>query len=295
MANKIDKPNNLEQRISSIDDIELRIADGDKPKIVGYINKYGKWSNDLGGFTERVMAGAFDSVMNGDVRALKNHEPSLLLGRTTNKTLRFKSDSVGLYFEIDPPNTTTGRDTVEEIRQGLITGCSFSFVVDKSGETWQYNDDGTAQRTITKIAQLWDVGPVSYPAYNDTEVAIRSLVEHRPGPDITENYIRLRQRDPADFQDDTFRTISISEDEGIKAVVGKLKNPPEGQAGSMVIQSYLFDKDKFSLEEAQAWVKEHKSIEDKETEEIERERKREVERKYRLAQRIINRNKLAEV
>jgi HK97 family phage prohead protease len=287
---------NRERRVLSTEEVELRIADGEKPKIVGYAAKYNKWSSDLGGFREIIKENAFDSVVSGNVVALKNHEPNLMLGRTTTGTLRLTSNSIGLRFEIDPPNTTTGKDTVEEIRSGLLTGCSFSFALNKGDDFWQYKDDGTADRTITKIARLWDVGPVCFPAYNDTSVAVRSLQEHRPEPDITENFIRLRQRDPSDFIEDSFRTISISEDEGIKAVVGKLKNPPEGKADSMVVQSYLFDKDKWTLEKAQSWAQEHKSIEPKPEEKpkaIEPERQREIERGYRKAKRIIARNKKA--
>jgi len=80
----------------------------------------------------------------------------------------------------------------------------------------------------------------------------------KPEPDVTENYIRIRQKDPASFIEGSFRTVWISEPRGIKAVMGKLKNPPEGQSGSMVVQSYLFDKEKWNLERAQAWVAAHK-------------------------------------
>ena len=76
-----------------------------------------------------------------------------------------------------------------------------------------------------------------------------------PAPDITENYIRIRVRDPNDFEKDSFRTIWISKDKGIKAVIGKLKGEDK-----TTIQSYLFDKNKWTVEEAQNWVEGHKSI-----------------------------------
>jgi hypothetical protein len=75
-----------------------------------------------------------------------------------------------------------------------------------------------------------------------------------PEPDVTENYIRLRQREPDEFVDGSFRTIDISASEGIKAVIGHLKSDPEG---GTVVQSYLFDKDKWTVERAEAWVKQH--------------------------------------
>lgn len=78
----------------------------------------------------------------------------------------------------------------------------------------------------------------------------------KPEPDVTENYIRLRQKDPALFIDATFRTIDISVDEKIKAVVGKLK--ADGVDGPMVVQSYLFDKDSWTTARAEEWVAAHK-------------------------------------
>ncbi len=170
--------NKLERRVLPVEDVELRIEDSGKPKITGYAAKYGKWSQDLGGFTERIKKGAFDEAMeNSDIRALKNHDPNLLLGRNTSGTLRLSSNSVGLRFECDIPNTTTGTDTAEEIRNGSLTGCSFSFNVE--ADDWKYNEDGTVQRTITKIGEMYDVGPVTYPAYPDTTVAARSLEQFR--------------------------------------------------------------------------------------------------------------------
>ena len=167
-------PMNVERRIFNVEDIELRVIDDEKPKITGYVAKYGKWSVDLGGFTERIKAGAFDEVLERcDVRALKNHDVNLLLGRTSSGTLRLSTNTVGLNFEIDPPNTNTGRDTIEEIRRKDITGCSFSFIT--AEDDWKYNEDGTVQRTIIKIGELFDVGPVTFPAYPDTSVAVRTL------------------------------------------------------------------------------------------------------------------------
>jgi len=171
-------PDNCERRVISGDDMELRVDDGDSPRMSGYAAKFGKWSVDLGGFTEKIRAGAFDeALIDCDVRALKNHDPNLILGRTTSKTLRLDTNSVGLRFEVDVPDTTTGRDTVQEIRRKDITGCSFSFTT--AEDDWKYLEDGTVQRTIIKVGALYDVGPVTYPAYPDTTVAARSLEAQR--------------------------------------------------------------------------------------------------------------------
>ena len=178
----------LERRVMAIDDIELRVTDDESPKITGYAAKFNKWSLDLGGFREKIDKGAFDdAIAKSDVRALKNHDPNLLLGRTTSGTLRLDSNAVGLKFEIDPPDTSTGRDTVTEIRRKDITGCSFSFTT--SEDDWKYLKDGSVERTIVRVDELFDVGPVTYPAYPDTTVAARSLervLNENETPVITE-------------------------------------------------------------------------------------------------------------
>jgi len=170
---KSKKTDEKEVRVFSFEDIDFRVDQDEKPKLTGYAAKYNSFT-DLGWFKERIKSGAFDGVLDNDVRCLKNHDPNLILGRTRNKTLRLSSNSVGLKFENDVPDTSTGRDTLEEIRRGDISGCSFAFTV--AEDDWRYfDDDRPAERTIVKIGQLFDVGPVTYPAYPDTSVAARSL------------------------------------------------------------------------------------------------------------------------
>ena len=180
----IKSPDNAEVRVINFDDMELRVTDDDSPKITGYAAKFGKWSEDLGGFREKIKPGAFDDVLEDDVRALKNHDSNLILGRTTSGTLKLDTNSVGLRFEIDPPNTSTGKDTIEEIRRKDITGCSFSFTT--KTDAWKNNEDGTVERTIVKVDRLYDVGPVTYPAYPDTTVAARSLDKFKETEKIEE-------------------------------------------------------------------------------------------------------------
>ena len=164
---------NIERRVISADDTELRV-DGDGGKISGYAARYNKKSVDFGGWDESIAPGAFDEcIKDADVRALKNHDANLLLGRTTSGTLRLDANKRGLKYDVDVPGTTTGRDTVEEIRRKDITGNSFSFTVDQ--DEWVNYPDGTAHRTIIKVRELFDVGPVTFPAYPDTTVAARSF------------------------------------------------------------------------------------------------------------------------
>lgn len=160
--------------------IELRAAaEGDGPGVViGYAAVFDKWSEDLGGFREIIRAGAFAGCLSQDVRALANHDPSQLLGRSTSGTLRMKEDAVGLRVEIDLPDTHHGRDIATSVRRGDMDGMSFAFTLDFDGSEWNF-DASPATRTITRIKNLYDVGPVTYPAYPDTSASMRCLAEAR--------------------------------------------------------------------------------------------------------------------
>ena len=171
---KSEEPQDIERRVLPAQEIEMRVDDGDKPRLVGYAAKYGVFT-DLGWFREKIKAGAFDdALIDADVRCLKNHDVNLILGRTKSGTLRLESNKVGLRFDDDVPDTTTGKDALEEVRRGDISGCSFSFTV--AEQNWKYfEDDAPPERTIIKVGRLFDVGPVTFPAYPDTTVAARSL------------------------------------------------------------------------------------------------------------------------
>lgn len=122
-------------------------------------------------FRERISRGAFDGAMKrpDDVRALRDHEPSLLLGRSTNGTLKLSVDERGLAFEVEPDSTTVGSDTRKMIRRGDLTGASFGFVV----ENETFEDDGDEViRTVEAVNPLVDVGPVTFPAFTSTDTSI---------------------------------------------------------------------------------------------------------------------------
>lgn len=140
----------------------------------GYAAKYGKSSVDLGGFLEVLAPGCFRSVMADDCRCLFDHRSEAILGRTTAGTLELVDDDEGLSFNCDLPDTSAGRDVRTSIKRRDITGCSFAFTVAEDGDTWDFNS-AVAVRTIVRIARLYDVGPVTYPAYESTEVDARSL------------------------------------------------------------------------------------------------------------------------
>ena len=163
---------------------EVRIeGEPDAPKIVGYAAVFGKLSVDLFGFREKIAKGAFSRALKEgqDVRALFNHDPSLILGRTKSGTLSLREDDKGLRYEITPPDTTIGHDAVESIRRGDIDGSSFAFVAKK--EDWE-GDEKESTRTVLDV-DLRDVSPATYPAYPDTTVAMRSLDEWREAQEET--------------------------------------------------------------------------------------------------------------
>lgn len=128
------------------------------------------------GFYETIEPGAFaGQLANGsDVRALFNHDPSLLLGRVSAGTLRLTETRDGLANDIDLPDTTAGRDVAALIRRKDITGQSFQFMV--SRETWgKMEVGGGSLRTIHEMGSLIDVGPVTFPAYVGTTASVRAL------------------------------------------------------------------------------------------------------------------------
>lgn len=155
-----------------------RRADG-PPLIRGHAAVFGKLSENLGGFREIIAPGAFDDVLQDDVRALFNHDESLILGRTSAKTVRIGIDADGLTYDIDPPDTQYARDLLVSMERGDVRESSFGFKVARGGDLWDEDDDGVLIRTITKVSRLYDVSPVTFPAYPDTDVAKRGAEQYR--------------------------------------------------------------------------------------------------------------------
>lgn len=157
--------------------LELRTkADGSAPVITGHAAVFGELSQDLGGFKEIVDPGAFDRAIAGedDVRAFVEHDTGKVLGRTTAGTLKLTQDKRGLFVEIDPPQTTVGQDIIVSIDRGDIDSMSFGFRTIE--DRWEPQKDGSQIRHLISV-ELFDVSPVVFPAYVDTDVAVRSL-EH---------------------------------------------------------------------------------------------------------------------
>lgn len=136
-------------------------------------------TTDLGWFEERIAPGAFDDVLDNDVVALFNHDPNYPLARTTakgeGKLELYLNDKGDLGYRFKVPNTQVGKDLQENVRAGLVSKSSFAFTIKE--DTWKRGEgrDGNDVRIINKVERLYDVSPVTYPAYNDTSVAARSL------------------------------------------------------------------------------------------------------------------------
>jgi HK97 family phage major capsid protein/HK97 family phage prohead protease len=153
---------------------ELRVApgDGDIPDhITGYAAVFNSLSEPFFGFRERVMPGAFAKSVSekDDVRALVDHDPSKILGRTRAGTLTLEEDKHGLRFSILPPDTQAGRDIKESIRRNDVTQMSFAFTT--RTDRWLTEDEVEIRELVD--VRLFDVSVVTYPAYEDTEVALR--------------------------------------------------------------------------------------------------------------------------
>lgn len=152
----------MEKRIAS----EVR-AQG--RKLLGYAATFNNETR-IGTMTEEIKPGAFKASLDasGDVLALKDHNPSNVLGRTKSGTLRLSEDSRGLYFELDVPDTQSGRDVLALAERGDLGGMSFGFNVPEGGQEWQ-----GSKRTLSKI-DLAEVSVVSaWPAYQQTTIEAR--------------------------------------------------------------------------------------------------------------------------
>ena len=171
----------IEKRASKDSDTEQQF-------IVGYAARFGvdSLAGAVGDFTERIDPRAFGIVSERRgrknplmTRALFNHDSNMPLARYPD-TLSLTVDDIGLRYEFPVPDTSYGRDLVTLIEGGIVRGSSFAFILARDGEEWSVDENGRHIRTITRVADLMDVGPVTYPAYGDggLELARRSFAMH---------------------------------------------------------------------------------------------------------------------
>lgn len=160
--------------------VELRKSADGAGMIVGYAALFNQETviGSYYGFREVIAPGAFaDAIANDDVRGLFNHDSNIVLGRNTAKTMRLEEDKTGLRYEIDLPDTQWGRDVKTSIERGDVSGSSFAFSIESDeDDNWDYTpvkEGKLPLRTIKKVS-LYDVSPVTYPAYEGTTVSARS-------------------------------------------------------------------------------------------------------------------------
>ena len=158
----------VERRITN-GEIEIREHNG-KAVIEGHAAVFNTLSQNLGGFVESIAPGAFKkTIQEADIRALFNHDESLVLGRNRSGTLDLAEDNTGLYYRIQPPDTTYARDLMKVLERGDVSQSSFAFqTID---DEWGLTQQDFPQRTLLEV-KLYDVSPVTFPAYTDTDSSV---------------------------------------------------------------------------------------------------------------------------
>jgi len=169
------KMEKIEWRFLPLDGAEVR-ADGAARKLDGYAAVFNREAIIWGLWREEVAPGAYSkTIQEGDIRALWNHDTNIVLGRNKAGTLRLAEDSKGLRTEIDPPDNEWGRPVVDAVQRGDVTGMSIAFRVIK--EEWIYppKDSRELPKRTIREAKLYDVSPVTFPAFEQTSISARSV------------------------------------------------------------------------------------------------------------------------
>lgn len=159
--------------------MEVRASETDEgtPTMSGRAAVFNVIAEIAGLFREQIAPGAFaTAIKEDDVRALFNHDPNYVIGRTTSGTLRLSEDEIGLRYEVDPPNTSWANDLMVTIGRGDVSQSSFGFQVVREEWTKPENRAELPTRTILE-ARLFDVSPVTYPAYASTTVSAEARTQ----------------------------------------------------------------------------------------------------------------------
>ena len=180
-----------EKRAINFEQGEVRFKDEDKRTLEGYASIFNT-PTDLGSFSEVIVAGAFKRALDEgqDVRALVEHDPARIIGRTKNNTLELREDEKGLFTRIELPDTSVGRDLAALVERGDIDAMSFGFTV--RSDRWE-RSEGKNVRYIEDV-DLFDISAVSFPAYPDTSIALRSMPEDKPD-DLRRRRLDIRLHD----------------------------------------------------------------------------------------------------
>lgn len=146
--------------------------DGDDLHITGHFAVFGDVYEIAPGMTESVAPGAFSNTLTGDIRALVNHDATLVLGRTTAHTLELREDTRGLWGDITiNPKDSDALNLYERVKRGDVSNCSFGFDIVK--QDTEVREDGSVHWTIREV-KLYEVSPCTFPAYEETNISARS-------------------------------------------------------------------------------------------------------------------------
>lgn len=166
------------QTRSILSNLEVR-AENDELILEGYFSVFNVETELWPGAYEEIAPEAFDNTLGNDIRALANHDPSVVLGRNKANTLELKPDSHGLWGKIRiNPNDSDAKNLYERVKRGDVSGNSFGFNILR--ETVDFRDDGTVKWRIEEI-DLHEVSVVTFPQYPETTVQARQkeLEQHR--------------------------------------------------------------------------------------------------------------------
>lgn len=145
--------------------------DGEAPHIEGYFAVFNSNYEIAPGMSESIAPGAFSRSLSGDVRALINHDTTLVLGRTKAHTLRLSEDERGLFGDITiNPNDQDAVNLYERVKRGDVDQCSFGFEIVR--EDTEVGEDGSIHWTIQEV-NLFEVSACTFPAYEATSLAAR--------------------------------------------------------------------------------------------------------------------------
>lgn len=169
--------NPLERRYLPLTGVQIETRGGVPTEIRGYSAVFNSVA-DIGFWKEVVIPGAFKRTIqenNNDIAALVDHDPARVLARITNQRLELREDGHGLDMRAKPTDTSYARDLMTNIAERNVTKQSFGFVVPPGGDQWR-TVDGVEQRELIDV-ELYDVSPVTYPAYQATSVTVRSQAQ----------------------------------------------------------------------------------------------------------------------
>lgn len=164
--------NRNERRMATASTQFVTRDDSGKLAIEGYFAVFDS-NYEIGpGMSESIAQGAFDKTLSGDIRALINHDTTLVLGRTKANTLQLRPDNHGLWGHIDVnPNDTDAMNLYNRVQRGDVDQCSIGFVI--ISEETEFREDGSIHWTIKEV-ELYEVSACTFPAYEDTNIAARS-------------------------------------------------------------------------------------------------------------------------